>query len=142
MSFQKPSAPRFDESNAEDLSCSAHECPMPWTVDNGSRACSYHAWSSRESWPSITDMLLRNLAAGTLPSYERLQRDSEPQGHYTIRVSEKIARLADLAALARSLGKGDNLAWAKSLKARDEAGEGLTAFQRSAWRAALRRSHD
>ena len=51
MSFQKAQqAPEV----VIDTMCQAHECPNRWTVDNGKRLCSAHAWAEYRNWENIT----------------------------------------------------------------------------------------
>ena len=51
MSFQK--ATQTPEVQTETM-CQAHECPNRWTVDNGKRLCSAHAWANFRDWDRIT----------------------------------------------------------------------------------------
>jgi hypothetical protein len=43
-----------DISDDKDLFCHAPECPNRWTVDNGSKLCTAHAWGNYRDWDSIT----------------------------------------------------------------------------------------
>ena len=51
MSFQK--AQQAPEVQVDTM-CQAHECPNRWTVDNGKRLCSAHAWANFRDWDRIT----------------------------------------------------------------------------------------
>lgn len=50
----------------------------------------------------------------------------------------RVVKLKRLSAALGQLGRGDGLAWARRLQAREDAGEPLNLAQRDAWRRALR----
>lgn len=55
MSFAKPAKQEADAGHS--LMCSAHGCPMKWSVQVESPLCSFHAWDDPRLWHSITDAL-------------------------------------------------------------------------------------
>ena len=57
MSFAKPE--KKDANSGPSLMCSAHGCPLRWSVKIESPLCSYHAWEDPVKWPYITDELRR-----------------------------------------------------------------------------------
>lgn len=42
------------------LMCSAHGCPMRWSVKIESPLCSYHALEPAHKWPQVSDELCRS----------------------------------------------------------------------------------
>ena len=42
------------------LGCSAHGCPLKWSVKIESPLCSYHAWEDPVKWRGITESLRRD----------------------------------------------------------------------------------
>lgn len=107
--------------DAMHLMCGARGCPNRWSVDAGNgRLCSAHAWKPAKEWPSITDSLGQ---VQTLPSQVVRQ----------VSYQEKVEILRKL----QGLGRNPSRVWAEALKEREDRGERLTPFQRSAWREAL-----
>lgn len=90
------------------LRCSAHGCPQRWSVDPG-RLCSYHAWEDPKNWPRITADL-RSIGPWELNPKKPVNTTSYP---------------------------GDNKAWAKRLRDREQAGEHLSKLQRTMFQAVL-----
>ena len=87
------------------LSCSAHGCPLPWSVEGGKgRLCSFHAWSEPDEWFRIT-VDLQNTGPWLLDRREAIELKDE--------------------------FRCDPRGWAKRLIKRHEAGEKLnqTALQ-------------
>jgi hypothetical protein len=127
--WEKEEAPQ-----ASNLHCMAHNCPMEWTVDTGSRLCSYHAWAAAREWPSITSALIGRQHLGTLPTFAKAQNKQIPPSGITLSTEQKRDAVLGL----KRLGSSDPRAWAKRLQARENAGEHLSKFQADAWRQALR----
>ena len=57
MSFAKPDKKEPDQGYS--LTCSAHGCPLRWSVQIEGALCSYHAWSDPVKWPGISEELRR-----------------------------------------------------------------------------------
>lgn len=57
MSFAKPE--KKEEFSGHSLMCSAHGCPLKWSVQMEGNLCSYHAFEGFNKWPGITDRLQR-----------------------------------------------------------------------------------
>lgn len=98
-----------DSDPTYGLMCSAHGCPMRWSVDPG-RLCSYHAWSDSKHWPLITSRL-QNEGAWALSR----PREVDTRSHV-----------------------GHPKAWALRLQERHQAGEKLSRIQIEMYREALR----
>ena len=64
MSFAKPDQKLAEQGHS--LMCSAHNCPLRWSVQIEGALCSYHAWSDPVKWHGITDEL-RRIGAWRLP---------------------------------------------------------------------------
>lgn len=64
MSFAKPTKQEADAGPS--LLCSAHGCPIKWSVKIESPLCSYHAWEDPKLWHAITDDIRAN-GAPALP---------------------------------------------------------------------------
>jgi hypothetical protein len=112
---------------------------MEWTVDKGSKLCTYHAWAESHEWPKITAWLKSKIVMGTLPTFKSV---SGVGGHLPPRPQEKTAYTPDEKAAAiqklQAMPKPDAKAWAYKLKNREESGEHLSQLQKKAWREALR----
>lgn len=98
-----------EEKTDNGLMCTAHGCPMKWSVQVESRLCSYHAWESPYNWPSITSRLI-NDGAWKLENHE-------------------------VPSLESYLG--DRLGWAKRLRDRNDSGEKLNLNQIRCFKEAL-----
>jgi hypothetical protein len=114
--------------------CSAHGCPMEWSINNGSRLCSHHAAADTSQWREITDRLVVKVAMGGFTKEEKTPS-------YTLSKEERkeiVQRLKSASIPAPSKE------WALRLKRREEAGETLTHTQKVMWRSALhlRSDHD
>jgi hypothetical protein len=60
MSYKNTArAVQVDEQQEQSLRCSAHGCPLKWSVKIESGLCSYHAWEDPVKWHAITDELRR-----------------------------------------------------------------------------------
>ena len=136
---------KIDEFQQEDddynrLMCSAHNCPMEWTVNMGTPLCSFHAWADKHDWPAITDKLITKAALGTMPTFQKVAQKYEQGGGSTgmVTLEEKQAILLELKKVVQGFGRQDPKAWAYALKAREEAGEQLSPLKRKMWRDALR----
>lgn len=53
-SFNEPGRQEAPLRDDHDLMCQADGCPLRWSVDRGSKLCTFHAWSDPKQWPSIT----------------------------------------------------------------------------------------
>lgn len=103
----------YGKKEAKDeptLACSAHGCPLNWSVDAGGRLCSYHAWEPAQAWPRITDDL-KTYGAWSLSKKKEVDYKSYP---------------------------GHPKAWAMRLKDRHDAGEKLSKFQIESYKTALK----
>lgn len=117
-----------------DLLCSANGCPMEWTVNFGSRLCTYHAASAPRDWPSVTTGLHSRGLAGSLPTFAKRQAWEAPRSNKTLTKEEKLE-------VIKAMKVGvivEPRDWAYKLKAREEAGECLSKLQRDAWRQVIR----
>ena len=56
MSYKARAKSDGVEVEGGSLQCTAHGCPLHWTVSIGN-LCSYHAWEDPKHWPSITERL-------------------------------------------------------------------------------------
>lgn len=128
-----------DQRIAEDaevdqsLMCTANGCPNRWCVDAGNgHLCSAHAWSDRHQWPQITQ---EQLDAQTARALRQAVAQSQPPAQRW--TGERKAAVMRRLKAALAACQRDPKAWAKRLKAREEAGEKLGDLQRAAWRAAL-----
>ena len=109
-----------------ELMCGAHGCPRRWTVEGPQgRLCGAHAFADPHKWPGITNDLQRQWPVRSEPT-------PKPPRRYT--QEERRGAVQKLAAIwTQKPGKG----WAEKLKAREQAGERLTAAQRDMWRQAI-----
>jgi len=120
-----------DHYMSQDLMCAAHGCPNRWSVlkEGDKGLCSAHAWvDDRKLWPQITQEQLDfavELAMRVPPEDKKYSRE------------EKQEILDKLKVLLATFGQRDPRAWARDLKAREEAGKRLSHFQRQCWREAL-----
>lgn len=53
-SFNEPGRQEAPLRDDHDLMCQADGCPLRWSVDRGSKLCTFHAWSDPRQWPAIT----------------------------------------------------------------------------------------
>lgn len=120
--------PKFDKTEQQEdsyspLMCKAHGCPNRWSVDlGGGGMCSRHAWVDPSKWGQIT----REMASEASLGYPAASVKEYSQ-------SEKVEILRRL----QNLGRNPNRVWAEALREREQSGERLTPFQKSAWREAL-----
>lgn len=114
-----------------EFMCRASGCPNRWAVDNGaSRLCSAHATAEPKRWPEITQIEIWN-------ETERARHRGEAEAWQAELDKAEVADgLRQLSTKLHGNG-GDPKAWARVLKAREEAGEQLGRAQREAWRVAL-----
>jgi hypothetical protein len=122
------------EESADDRMCRASGCPNRWSVSIDGKLCQWHAFAEMIDWPRITREQIDNEAARIRKSVAPKQ----PQHQYTREEKKEILRKLPAAAKELKLETA-RLGWAYQLRARDEAGEALTPYQRTAWREALRR---
>lgn len=120
--------PKFDKTETEEgrssLMCKAHGCPNRWSVDlGGGGLCSRHAWVDPSKWGQMTREMTSEASLGYPASTVR-----------EISENEKLEILRRL----ENLGRNPNKVWAEALRERENSGERLTSYQRSAWREALR----
>lgn len=133
MAFNNWKKEPEQEDNA-DLLCSVNGCPMEWTVNFGSRLCTYHSASQPRDWPSVTSGLHSRGLAGSLPTFAKLQAWEPPRTGETLTKAEKLE-------VIKAMKVGvivEPRDWAYKLKAREEAGECLSKIQRDAWRQVVR----
>lgn len=92
-----------------DLKCSAHGCPLKWSIEPG-RLCSYH-FSEIEptKWPAITDELQR------IGPWQLTKSPTPKLNNYI----------------------GDPKGWAKRLRDMDDSGEKLGTIHRQMYKEAL-----
>ena len=114
------------------LLCTVDGCPNRWCVDFGRRLCSAHDAAPIDRWAEVTQQQLDAEASRAFDAQRPRPAD---------RWLSKAERGELMARVRQSLGRigsgGSGRVWAHRLKAREEAGEPLTSFQREAWRAAL-----
>lgn len=124
------------EAEPEDNNslCSAHGCPMEWTIETGARLCSYHAWDESREWPRITQGLKSRAVMGTLPTFVKAQQRRSADTGVRFTEKQKIEALKML----RSMKTQDPKAWAYKLRDREQSGEHLSAIQSSFWKAVLK----
>lgn len=124
MTFKKAETLAEDSSNAyQALMCKAHGCPNRWSVDlGGGGMCSRHAWVDPSKWGQVTREMASEASLG-YPAAE-VRKVSE---------SEKLEILRRL----QNIGRNPSRVWAEALREREQSGERLTPFQKSAWREAL-----
>lgn len=123
-----------EPQESTDLLCSAHGCPMEWSVNFGSRLCTYHAASAPRDWPSVTSGLHSRGLAGSLPTFAKRQAWEPLRTGATLTKAEKLE-------VIKAMKVGvivEPRDWAYKLKAREEAGEVLSKIQRDAWRQVVR----
>lgn len=121
MTFKKAPTAAEESSDAyQSLMCIAHGCPNRWSVDGGKgRLCSKHAWVPASTWGEVT----RNMASESAFGSQTRQ----------IIDDQKFAIIRKAYEKARD----PNRAWAEALRAREQSGERLTSYQKSAWREGL-----
>jgi hypothetical protein len=124
------------EAEPEDHNslCSAHGCPMEWTVEAGGRLCSYHAWDAPQEWPRITQGLKSRAVIGTLPTFAKSQHKQMPDSGVRFTIEQK----RNAVNMLRNMKTEDPKAWAYKLRDREQAGEHLSAVQSSFWRSVLK----
>lgn len=119
---------KFEESNApqegdRSLMCKAHGCPNRWSVDlGGGGMCSRHAWVDPSKWGQVT----REMASEASLGYPGTE----------VRELTRNDKLEILRRL-QNIGRNPSRVWAEALREREQSGERLTPFQKSAWREAL-----
>jgi hypothetical protein len=123
-----------EQEDNTDLLCSAHGCPMEWTVNFGSRLCTYHSSSSPRDWPSVTTGLHSRGLVGSLPTFAKRQAFEPPRSGKTLTKEEKLEVIKAMKVGVIVQPRD----WAYKLKAREEAGECLSKIQRDAWRQVIR----
>lgn len=110
------------------LNCCANGCPNRWSIDMGDgRMCTAHSRVGVAQWGQVTQ---EQQYAET----ERVRLAQRPKlVPPIVTQAEKVAILTSMQKILPKADKG----WAHQLKARQEAGEYLTAAQRQMWRDAL-----
>ena len=110
------------------LNCGANSCPNRWSIDAGDgRLCTAHSRVPVHQWSLVTQ---EQQYAET----ERVRLAQRPKlVPPVVTQAEKVAILTSMNKMLPKADKG----WAHQLKARQEAGEYLTAAQRQMWRDAL-----
>jgi hypothetical protein len=68
MSYKARAKSDGVEVDGGSLMCSAHGCPLKWTVKIESPLCSHHAWVDPKHWPGITENIQRH-GAPALPLF-------------------------------------------------------------------------
>ena len=120
--------PKFDKAEQQEdsyspLMCKAHGCPNRWSVDlGGGGLCSRHAWVDASKWGQVTQEMASETSFGAPAEMVR-----------ELSKSDKLEILRRL----QNLGRNPNRVWAEALREREQSGERLTPFQKSAWREAL-----
>ncbi|CAB4159279.1 hypothetical protein UFOVP703_80 [uncultured Caudovirales phage] len=129
--FRAGDAEKADEFHRDQaLMCSAHGCPMRWSVDAGrGTLCSTHAHADTRDWPRLTQWLQDQARAGwprpTAPQVPSLSREQR------LELLQKLQKVGQ--------GVQGHLGGAWRLYERDKAGDKtLTPFQRDYYRTALR----
>ena len=125
---------RIADSAADDrdLMCTAHGCPLRWSVNFSSPLCSAHGRADPQDWPRVTQWLQDAEA-------ERIYRAQYPDPPPAVRKLTPEERRAIGANLRIALRQAGGRAWAERLRDREESGARLTDAQRAMWRAALGR---
>ncbi len=122
-----------DDAGAEfALRCRAHGCPMLWSVNFGTKLCSAHARCiSPTEWPRVTEQLLE-------AETERAYYGAPPAAPAPAPLTreEAVAQWAEVRE-GRLFARQAPKDWARRLKALEEGGRPLSAYQRAAWRAAF-----
>jgi hypothetical protein len=115
------------------LMCSAHGCPLRWSVNFGQPLCSVHNRYELHDWPRMTDWLNEREADEAF----RRQQPAPPARvkHWTSDEKRAIGQRLR-AALRNQGGRG----WAERLRDREERGDRLNDAQRAMWRQALHRN--
>ena len=110
------------------LNCGAHGCPNRWSIDAGDgRLCTAHSRVGVAQWSLVTQ-------EQQFSETERMRQAQRPKlVPPIVTQAEKVAILTSMNKILPKADKG----WAHQLKARQEAGEYLTAAQRQMWRDAL-----
>lgn len=120
-----------NESMADQhLMCSAHGCPLRWSVNFGETLCSVHNRYERHDWPRVTEWLVGR------EEEEAFRRGnasaSAPASRMTVEQKREVGQ-----RLRRALRASGGRQWAERLREREESGERLTDAQRSMWREAI-----
>ena len=123
-----------EQPENSNLLCNANGCPCEWTVENGGRLCSNHAWANPRDWQTITTKLRNQEMMGTLPTFAKTLAYQPPKTYGALSAQEK----RDIALDLKGVLSSDHRGWAKKLKAREESGEHLSKYQADAWRQAMR----
>jgi hypothetical protein len=127
---------RAEQSKAPDsteLLCAAFDCPMEWTVDKGTRLCTYHAWAESREWPSITEWLKSRQITGELPTFSNIGKRYPAAYRDPLTEEQKRETIKRL----KSGAKSDPRAWAYKLRQLEEQGEKLSIIQKQMWRNAI-----
>lgn len=109
------------------LNCSAHGCPNRWSYDAGTKLCTAHAAAQPHDWARVTAEQLDAQAELAV------RQPSRPIPIRPLSHAEKIATLRKLAAVFKAK---PSRGWIADLQARKDAGEYLTAAQRTMLRDA------
>lgn len=110
------------------LNCGARGCPNRWSIDGGEgRLCTAHSRAPMHQWGLVTQ---EQQHAET----ERARQSQRPAAE--LRHVTQAEKVAILTSMQRILPKADK-GWAHALKARQDAGEYLTAAQRQMVRDTL-----
>ncbi len=115
--------------------CIADGCPRLWAWSDslgagGRGLCTHHGRADPHRWPEISERLRY---ADSIAD-ERANHAPAPR----LSPQDKVDMLNALRGLFRRTKPDHHKAWARDLRAREEAGEQLTQYQRDAWREALR----
>ena len=122
------------EVENSDLLCSAHGCPMEWSVNFGARLCTFHAATPSRDWPAMTTGLQSRQLVGSLPTFAKAQEQEPRRSNVVLTREQKLAIIKELKVGVIV----EPRAWAQKLKAREEAGECLSKLQRDSWRQVIR----
>lgn len=130
MSFTEQFARKIEiEHDTRDLRCRANNCPNNWSVSI-THLCTAHAWVDALHWPRITQD--QQNALTQRQNEKRFESAATKASPLTSMDKKRLLRgMMDLKPSA------DGRAWARKLKAREEAGEKLNLVQRKMWREAL-----
>ena len=136
-----------------DYTCAANGCPLRATVTDATSGpfrhgrCRYHDQVRPEAWPAVTQVFRNNPFRRSVlePQLNVLGinwREDQPIPHAAVKPPGMSSReWADhhlsLIEIAKRAPAADPKDWARTLKAREEAGETLHPIQAKAWREAL-----
>lgn len=110
------------------LNCGARGCPNRWSIDGGEgRLCTAHSRVPMHQWGLVT----QEQQHAETERARQSQRPTAVPRHVT--QAEKVAILTSMQRILPKADKG----WAHALKARQDAGEYLTAAQRQMVRDTL-----